>query len=402
MRQQFAHLTSFLCQYQGYWRHDPFLQVTSGEISWSALNPELEQWIQQLSSKQTLEYKSSLELCLKELECFFPGLEATHQSITLMPLESGDDLELPRGLDAGIPGRKLTQIQQMTKACLHGHQGSEWLEWCSGKGFLGRLLSSQSNQHVTSFEFQHSLCESGQLDADKLGLPMEFVQGDAFDEAAAEVFNDKQHAVALHACGDLHVTLIEHAVEQHLPAVTLSPCCYHLVRGEHYSPLSDEGKRAGLALSKHELRIPLQETVTGGERVKRHREQEMSYRLGFDALCKELGLSVEYLPVPSIKKSQLASGFKAFCLWAGEKKSFTIPEVDFERFEKIGEERFWAMEALSLVQGVFRRPLEVWLAMDKALYLESKGYQVTLSTFCEVETTPRNILIHAARSNNQK
>ncbi|GAL29197.1 hypothetical protein JCM19239_7015 [Vibrio variabilis] len=32
----------------------------------------MEQWVQQLSAKQTLEYKSSLELCLKELECF-PG-----------------------------------------------------------------------------------------------------------------------------------------------------------------------------------------------------------------------------------------------------------------------------------------------------------------------------------------
>lgn len=73
--------------------------------------------------------------CASKSLSVFPGLEATHQSITLMPLESGHDLDLPRGLDAGIPGRKLTQIQQMTKACLHGHQGSEWLEWCSGKGF---------------------------------------------------------------------------------------------------------------------------------------------------------------------------------------------------------------------------------------------------------------------------
>jgi hypothetical protein len=152
-----------------------------------------------------------------------------------------------------------------------------------------------------------------------------------------------------------------------------------------------------LKLSKHELRIPLQETVTGGERVKRHRFLEMSYRLGFDLLTRELKLSDEYLPIPSIKKSQLALGFESFCQWAAGKKTLVLPRVDFDEYLQRGIERFWQMERISLVQQLFRRPLELWIVLDKALYLEESGYHVSLSQFCSRETTPRNILLHAYR-----
>ncbi|GAM69239.1 SAM-dependent methyltransferases [Vibrio sp. JCM 19236] len=41
------------------------------------------------------------------------------------------------------------------------------------------------------------------------------------------------------------------------------------------------------------------------------------------------------------------------------------------------------MERLGLVQQLFQRPLELWLVLDKALYLQEQGYQVELSQFCD-------------------
>jgi hypothetical protein len=229
---------------------------------------------------------------------------------------------------------------------------------------------------------------------------MQFTQGDAFSDQALSTMNPQQHAVALHACGDLHVTLLRQASHLKLPAITIAPCCYHLIQDEEYQPLSQVAQQAGLSLTRTELRIPLQETVTGGARVQRHREQEMSYRLGFDALCQQEGLIDRYMPVPSIKKSLLSDGFEAFCHWASEKKDLALPFVDFTKYASIGEQRFWTMERYSLVQSVFRRPLEIWLLLDKALYLEEAGYQVSVSTFCDYQTTPRNCLLHATRIEN--
>jgi len=47
------------------------------------------------------------------------------------------------------------------------------------------------------------------------------------------------------------------------------------------------------------------------------------------------------------------------------------------------------------VQHLFRRPLELWLVLDVAMYLQEQGYQVSLSELCAPELTPRNLLLQA-------
>lgn len=396
MHQQFKSLNSLLLSHQIYWRIEPFQQSDQTTLPWKHSNPELCTWLESLSEQDIEHYKKHPDLLV---ELIGQHLPAVAQLVQLSVLEkvAFSGLSLDRGMESGIPGRKLAQIMAMGEAVLNEHRGTEWLEWCSGKGFLGRILASQSHQKVTSFEYQQSLCEAGQQQADKHQLPMTFVQGDALADSAKSALNQNQHAVALHACGDLHVSLIEKGTHQQLPAMTIAPCCYHLIQNDHYRPLSKVAKQSKLELSKAELRIPLQETVTGGERVRRHRFSEMSFRLGFDLLLKsECGMS-HYISIPSIKKSQLSEGFEAFCLWAAKQKQIVLPDVDFGLYQKLGEQRYWQMERLSLVQQVFRRGLELWLVMDKALYLQEQGYQVSLREFCPKEVTPRNILIQASR-----
>ncbi|NOH96738.1 methyltransferase [Vibrio sp. 99-70-13A1] len=397
MQSKFTSLDTFLSSYQAYWRLDPFHLCQVNSLPWSSANPSLNGWLNSLDASSVQSLKSNPNHLIEEIECFIPMLEVIKHLCVLPELQL-NGLELPKGADAGIPGRKLTQILAMGEAALHAHEGSEWLEWCAGKGFLGRILSSQSQQKVTSFEWQNSLCISGQAEADKQGLNMQFVQGDAFSHTSDHVFNSCQHAVALHACGDLHVGLLKKVTQHALPAVSISPCCYHLIQSEHYIPLSERAKQSELELSKSDLRIPLQETVTGGERVKRHRQLEMTFRLGLCQLLKtEVGIK-QYIPIPSIKKSQLAEGFKAFCQWAAAEKEITLPtHINFGHYQQLGEALFWEMEKLSLVQQVFRRPLELWLALDRGMYLQEQGYQVSISQFCNKTVTPRNILIHARK-----
>ncbi|MFA0549864.1 methyltransferase [Vibrio lentus] len=397
MHSRFTILDSFLLEHQVYWRSEPFHLCQTQQQPWVDVNRPLVDWLNSLSIENIQILKEQPQLLIKELIRFLPELETANQNIQFdNSVLVG--LDLPRGTADGIPGRKLQQIVAMGEASLEHHHGKEWLEWCSGKGFLGRILSQQSDQKVTSFEWQQSLCESGQKIADTHHLNMSFVQGDAFSKEADRVFNSNQHAVALHACGDLHVELVKKSVSHGLPAVTISPCCYHLIRDENYQAMSSVAKSSALTLSKNDLRIPLQETVTGGERVKRHRQLEMSYRLGFSQLLKgELGVD-EYVPVPSIKKSELSEGFESFCCWASEVKEISLgSDIDFDSYLVQGETLFWEMEKLSLVQQVFRRPLEVWLALDRAIYLQEQGYEASIEEFCERSITPRNLLIQGVK-----
>lgn len=311
MHSRFTILDSFLLEHQVYWRSEPFHLCQTQQQPWADVNRPLVDWLDSLSIERIQTLKEQPQDLLAEITRFLPQLEKANQNIQFNQTALVG-IDLPRGTADGIPGRKLQQIIAMGEASLEHHQGQEWLEWCSGKGFLGRILSQQSDQKVTSFEWQQSLCESGQKIADDQKLEMNFVQGDAFSESAGDVFNSNQHAVALHACGDLHVELVKKSVSHGLQAVTISPCCYHLIRDETYQPMSSVAKSSALVLSKSDLRIPLQETVTGGERVKRHRQLEMSYRLGFSKLLKaELNID-EYIPVPSIKNQSYLKGLNHF------------------------------------------------------------------------------------------
>ncbi|WP_440886085.1 methyltransferase [Vibrio campbellii] len=395
MKTQFQFINDCLIENQSLWRFDPFQSSLNASLPWQAQHPQLCQWLASLSPSQIEEYKAEPELALQALSPFLPELETLAELTYLEPLAL-NGLELARGLDSGIPGRKLEQISSMGEAAIQHHHGEEWLEWCSGKGYLGRILTTQTDQPVTSFEYQQALCDSGQQAANEHHWKMTFIQGDAFNSQAKAVFKPTQHAVALHACGDLHVRLMQYGSESGIAAMTISPCCYHLIQSEQYQPMSEQGRASSLSLSKQELRIPLQQTVTGGERVRRHRQQEMVFRLGFDLITRQ-ALGMEgYQPVPSIRKSQLSDGFESLCRWAAEQKGIDLSqEIDFDHFEKLSEQRFWQMERLSLVQLVFQRPLEIWLALDKALYLEERGYRVRLAEFCAKSVTPRNILICA-------
>lgn len=394
MQSVFLQLEHILQQNESLWRFEPFHQSIQSQQTWSDDYPELCQWLSALSIEQVRRYKSSPSELTNDITSVFPQMEELQRLISLS-MTTQDPVSLERGLNTGIPGRKLEQIVSMGSFVLAHHKGTEWLEWCSGKGYLGRILASRSTQPVTSFEWQAALCEIGQREAIDKSLPMTFIQGDALAEKARDIVTSNQHVVALHACGDLHVRLIQHASAAGSQAISISPCCYHLIENEKYQPLSDQGLRSTLKLTKAELRIPLQETVTGGKRVSRHREQEMRYRLGFDLVLKKVLGMDSYVAIPSVKKSMLSEGFEHFCYWAAKEKNIVLPVVDFILWEGEGEKRFWQMERQSLLQQLFRRALELWLVYDRALFLQQNGYHVSVTEFCEREVTPRNIMIHA-------
>lgn len=399
MHSHFSLLNTFLTDHQPFWRYEAFHACRLEHWPWGDLHPALTSWLQSLNQHDIELLKAEPEKLAIILAEFFPTLVEVKAAIALQACHSLPSLALPKFFDKGIPGRKWQQIEAMGKVVISRHQGTQWLEWCAGKGYLGRILASVSQQPVLSFEYQTELCRAGQQDAAALQLPMQFVQGDAFDQNSGALFERNTHAVALHACGDLHVKMLQYATSAQAAAISFSPCCYHLTCDDMYQAMSHVARQSSLQLSRQELRLPLQETVTGGERVKRQRQQEMAYRLGFDALIhQELGIAT-YLPLPSVKKSMLSNGFVDFCAWAIQEKNLALDlsTVNCSDFEELGYQRFWQMERVSLVQEGFRRLLEMWLVLDKALYLQQQGYQVQIHQFCDRKVTPRNIIVNAQR-----
>ncbi|MFY8285195.1 methyltransferase [Pseudoalteromonas sp. SSMSWG5] len=388
LAQQFAALDTLLFSTRQYWQCTAF---DYDAIPW----PELSSLLWALDDQQVSELDSDQNALYAYFAKAIKGLDEL-QSLCELPTTQQTRDEFPFWISNGIKGRKFEQLQDFVAAISLQKSQYPVLEWCAGKGHLGRMLAFNGAPSIHSIELQAHLCEQGQHSANQQQLPMQFSQANVLTDDVTGYFKEQQHAVALHACGRLHQTFMQQASDAKTLQISFSPCCYHLFTDNDYQAMSEPAKQSLLALTHRDLKLALQETVTAPSRVDKVRKTEVEWRLGFDALRKSITAEQHYVSVPSVNKAIFSDSFKSFCLWAAEKKSLSLPEdIDYHEFLAIGKQRKRVTERVELVRHVFRRAIEVWLVLDRALYLQQQGYQVTVSTFCEKQLTPRNILIQA-------
>ncbi|WP_197464535.1 methyltransferase [Marinomonas aquimarina] len=382
----FKTLDHWLAQHQSLWDVPSFHAL---DWPWLTRFPELCDWLQALPQAPDVnQVEQALERCVAGFE----RLEWPWQSIAHRPLVEPDS-----HFSAGIKGRKWQQIQAFSQAVA---PLSPVLEWCAGKGHLGKLIAYQHQVTVCSAEWQASLCQAGQKEAKQRQLPQRFIHADVLQGEGLEPLRQAQSAIALHACGDLHTTLIEQGIAAQLKYFAISPCCYHLTRDEQYQPLSQVARHAQITLTRENLKLAVKEVVTAGQREQRLKHTELVYRLGFDAWQRHVTGADRYLNVPSCNKALLGQGFVAFATWAAEQKSLSqyVAQHSFDGYQEIGQQRSEQVAKVEAICQYFRRPLELWLILDRALRLEEAGYRVTVEAFCDKALTPRNLLILAQHS----
>ncbi|GAA5317919.1 MAG: hypothetical protein AseanaTS_31270 [Candidatus Pelagadaptatus aseana] len=318
------------------------------------------------------------------------------QSLRQDDCESPANLTVDRFFHTGIPGRKWQQIKAFAAQV---DTVEPILDWCSGKGHLARLLAVSQQVEVDCLEFDQGLCDAGAKMAMDQELPLSFHCHDVLKPLPAALHQKAHYSTALHACGNLHLAVIQHAVKHSISGLSVSPCCYHKVPEQVYMPLSAIGKNSGLQLTRDDLALSVAETVTGGNRDRLAREKERLWRLGFDLLQRQVRGVDEYLAVPSVPKSRLAGDFQSFCDWCFTKKGVAAPSssIAVERYLEQAQTVLIDIRKFELIHQPFKRAIELWLILDRCLYLQDNGFKVGLTAFCDRQLTPRNLLINAQR-----
>ncbi|WP_047279772.1 methyltransferase [Pseudomonas lundensis] len=390
---RFQALDRWLSQHQHLWRPRPFTQLT---MPWEAQHPELAQWLRQRSLQDAEDNHNQPHHLPAPAP--FPALAAMSRAlsaVSALPTQ-GFMPALPR-LQVDVPGRKWQQIDAFAQCLTFQTPPTHWLDWCAGKGHLGRRLLS-SGQRLTCLEYDPALIESGQLLSQRHRLDARHVQQDVLTAEAAAQLTADMTPVALHACGDLHVRLLQLASAAGCGQLALSPCCYNRISTPTYQPLSTAARASGLSLSREDLSLPMSETVTAGSRIRRQRDESMARRLGFDVWQRQARQCDDYLSTPSLPSTWLNKPFADYCEdLAALKHLSTTGTEDWAALEAAGWQRLAQVRNLELVRGLFRRPLELWLVLDRALYLSENGYDVQLGAFCDRHLTPRNLMLLAQR-----
>ena len=387
----FSALDSLLTEHLDLWQVRPFHSRT---LCWAHSRPDLCAALLALDEPTLGRLERDGAALARWLQPWLGDHGDQLLALARLPALPARPLAIPERFATGIPGRKWAQIQAF--AAVLPAEGCEVLEWCAGKGHLGRLLAVIDGRAVTSLEWQPALCRAGEQEAARTGVPVRFAEADAFAADSGSWLPAQGQAVALHACGDLHIALMRHWVAGDCRRLTLSPCCYHLTRDDTYQPLSTRALASALRLDKRDLQMPVQEAVTGGQCVQRQRRTELLWRLAFDEWQRERRGEDRYLPVPAFPKKLLSATFSDFCRWAAAAKGLAVPDaIDPQHWLRRGEHRLALTRRMELLGRPFRRPLELWLVLDRVLFLEEHGARVRLGTFCPKPLTPRNILIDA-------
>lgn len=391
---RWQYLNDWLRAHSDFWRPAPFTQPVP---DWTRRWPELAGQVAGLSDDDCQRFEDDPLALARLLEPLLPSL-AEMPTLTALSALTDDseaqELTLPEVRARDMPGRKRHQSGAFA-AAVRPLQGPV-VDWCCGKGHLARTLLSISDHPVIGYEWNPALVEDGNRLAQKAGDAVRLICQDVMAEDLE--LPPGVHGVGLHACGDLHRRLIQQAAQQQLPRLSVAPCCFHLSVQPDYRPLSQIARQWPdcLEVTKAELKLAVEETVTAPARV-RHQVQTFSqWRLGFDGLQRAIRQVDEYLPVPSHPGWVARGNFEQFCRWAAEKKQLILPgDIDYAAWEDYGVRRLVQVRRHELIRHLFRRPLELWLVLDYARFLEEQGYQVRLGTFCDRNLTPRNLLVDA-------
>lgn len=391
LAERFRQLDAFLLRHRALWRPRPF---THKHLTWEADHPQLARWLR----SRSLDDAEAAHNHPAELAAPAPFPELAEQAIALsrvdqLPTLRNQSTDAHQAVD--VPGRKWSQIQAFGSALAFSERPQHWLDWCAGKGHLGRQLASLGGT-LTCLEWDPALVEAGARLSQRFGIEASHRQQDVMSDAVAQHLSPAHTPVALHACGDLHVRLLRLGIEQGCRQLAVAPCCYNRIQGDSYQALSSIARRSLLTLSRDDLGLPLSETVTAGARERRQRDQSMAWRLAFDLLQRALRGEDSYLPTPSLPSAWLKKTFEQYCYDLATLKGLPPSQNEaWSQLELRGWQRLAEVRNLELLRGLFRRPLELWLLLDRALLLAENGYAVRLGTFCPQELTPRNLLLIA-------
>lgn len=380
-------LDAALLAFRELWHPQPFREIRPG---WCERWPALADELLALPDDAVAHLNDDRPAALAMLARHLPAVTHINSLTTLPDLARSAAPQRNERWAWEIPGRKRSQIEAFAAAAQPSAQPV--LDWCGGKGHLGRLLALDWQVPVNTLEIDAVLCADGSALAGRAGIEQAFVVADALE--TIDWPRTGQHAVALHACGELHRRLIREGAEKGVGRFDIAPCCYYRGVGEHYQPLSD-GLR--LKLSRDDTRLAVTETVTAGSRETRLRDRAMAWKLGYDTWRREVS-GERYRSFKPVQESWLRAEFPVFLMMMAEREGLPRPSSRAAvEFEAQGWQRRHAMMRLSIVRHAFRRAIEIWLALDLACYLEARAYRARLGVFCERRLTPRNLLISAER-----
>lgn len=274
------------------------------------------------------------------------------------------------------------------------------LDLGGGQGHFAQTLAHHYQIPVESIDMDETVQKTGLARQQKKWpnspTPVNFRthRVDAVDPFFISLMDEKTLATGLHTCGALAVSHIQAAATRRATVLNLG-CCYHKLRDGEYD-LSHEAKERALSWNQFALTLAAgpHRKITLRDVRMRNQVKRFRYALHF-LLHDEFGLR-EQVSLGNCPESLYFGDFASYAQEQFSRLQLTAPsamalnayQADPQRQAMIHQ-----MITVGLARDALGRPLEVYLLLDRALWLEECGYQVHLQEVFDPHVSPRNIAL---------
>lgn len=201
--------------------------------------------------------------------------------------------------------------------------------------------------------------------------------------------------MALHGCGQLGEALVTAAAATGA-SILLLGCCPQKIRGAHREPLVPGGPtfpREVLGLAN------VMSRQAGVEGALRDALAMKETRLALRELLSARGISVAAgEEMRGVNRRKPNAGLAALAAAACQARALPPPTADeILAASQRAHTHYQTQRRLTLPRSMLGRALEIFIALDRALYLQQHGYRVHVLELFPAAISPRNLAVRARR-----
>jgi hypothetical protein len=412
-RERFIQIKNFLKPYQKIWENEIMLMYPTPLEGYKL------DWIEDLRRFQ--DKKDVMRLEKKDVKDYIlnPTLIDYYQTIdTLCDLPKSEvypPMPEDRFTWLFIIPKKQHEIKRLAPHLNHlyqHHHIKNILDIGGGIGLLAQGLNNEYKLNVTSVDMNSELQKTGFARHEKnaKNILNKVKYKEVFvsqDENFTKLIDPYTMTVGLHTCGKLALDIIQVSSAQRTPVLVNFGCCYHTLHVnkdlQNISKFARESSSEAIWMNKYALTLACRAHKKMDEKDYDLKLKVKLFRYAIHILLHDHYGIKEIVTLGNSSPKLYDQSFGIYALEQFKRLNLSVVHSekelnDFFRKKEL-QILIQRMLAAGLIRNALGRVLELYLTLDRAIYLEEQGYEVLVQEFFEEEVSPRNIGITATLKN---
>jgi hypothetical protein len=324
-------------------------------------------------------------------------------------------VDLPNWASWKVSGKKQHEICQIVPF-IHGKKShyeiSHGVDLGGGVGHLSRIMAHYEKIPFTSLDTNEQFQALGKERLKKYPLPegaapVNFVHhtlGSEQDKTFLQpLLAPGTFSVGLHTCGPLSLDHFRNFKSSESKAMLNFGCCYLKMNPAEHTNLSDHSKSNPLQLNKYALTLATRghTEISWNDFQFKLRVKRFRYTLHF-ILQEHYGLH-DFISVgestTTVYKGSFADYAQLKLQGLSLESKLSKEQLQSYYDDQQVEKKFKRALLANLIRWQLGRALEVYLLLDRGIYMAEQGFKVTLEEFFDEKLSPRNIGLYFERTN---